>query len=137
IHVSDLADAHVAALEWIAADKSSNSFNLGNERGFSVAEVIRTAEEVTGSAIKAQMCPRRPGDPPMLVSDSTKARQLLNWKPKFPALKEAIDHAFRWFRDEMQQLDYLRSSRHHSVKTGTRGGGRVKRPGTLPRWSLT
>jgi len=104
IHVSDLADAHVAALEWIAADKSSNSFNLGNDRGFSVAEVIRTAEDVTGSAIKAQMCPRRPGDPPTLVSDSTKARQLLNWKPKFPALKEQIDHAFRWFRDEMQQL---------------------------------
>src|SRR5262249_23353449 len=70
IHVSDLADAHVAALEWIAADKSSNSFNLGNDRGFSVAEVIRTAEDVTGSAIKAQMCPRRPGDPPTLVSDS-------------------------------------------------------------------
>src|SRR5262249_39645621 len=81
IHVSDLGDAHVAALEWIAADKSSNSFNLGNDRGFSVAEVIRTAEDVTGSAIKAQMCPRRPGDPPTLVSDSTKARQLLNWKP--------------------------------------------------------
>jgi UDP-glucose 4-epimerase len=50
------------------------------------------------------MCPRRLGDPPTLVSDSTKARQLLNWKPKFPALKEQIDHAFRWFRDEMQQL---------------------------------
>jgi UDP-glucose 4-epimerase len=99
-----LADAHVAALEWIAADKSSNSFNLGNDRGFSVAEVIRTAEEVTRSVIKAQMCPRRPGDPPTLVSDSTKARQLLNWKPKFPALKEQIEHAFRWFRDEMQQL---------------------------------
>jgi UDP-arabinose 4-epimerase len=104
IHVSDLADAHVAALEWMAAEKSSNAFNLGNERGYSVAEVIRTAEEVTGSAIKAQMCPRRPGDPPTLVSDSTKARQLLGWKPKFPALKEQIDHAFRWFRDEMQQL---------------------------------
>jgi UDP-glucose 4-epimerase len=50
------------------------------------------------------MCPRRPGDPPTLVSDSTKARQLLGWKPRFPALKEQIDHAFRWFRDEMQQL---------------------------------
>jgi UDP-arabinose 4-epimerase len=104
IHVSDLADAHVAALEWMAAAKSSNAFNLGNDRGYSVTEVIRTAEEVTGSAIKAQMCPRRPGDPPTLVSDSTKARQLLGWKPKFPALKEQIDHAFRWFRDEMQQL---------------------------------
>jgi UDP-arabinose 4-epimerase len=101
VHVSDLADAHVAAVDWLAAGKSSDSFNLGNGHGFSVAKVIQTAEQITGLPIKTEMCPRRPGDPPTLVSDSTKARQVLGWKPKFPMVKDQIDHAFRWFRDEM------------------------------------
>jgi UDP-glucose-4-epimerase GalE len=101
VHVSDLAQAHVAALDWLAAGKPSDSFNLGNGHGFSVAEVIQTAEEVTGLTIKAKMCPRRAGDPPTLISDSTKARQLLGWRPQFSALDKQIDHAFRWFRDGM------------------------------------
>jgi UDP-arabinose 4-epimerase len=84
VHVSDLADAHVAAVEWLAANKPSSSFNLGNGRGYSVAEVIRTAEEITGLAVKAEILPRRAGDPPILVSDSSKARQFLDWKPNFP-----------------------------------------------------
>jgi UDP-arabinose 4-epimerase len=105
VHVSDLADAHVAAIDWLAKGESSNSFNLGNGHGFSVAEVVRTAEQVTGLPIRTEMCPRRPGDPPTLVSDSTKARQLLGWKPKFPAVKDQLAHAFRWFRDEMQKYD--------------------------------
>jgi UDP-arabinose 4-epimerase len=104
VHVSDLADAHVAALNWLAAGKPSTSFNLGNGHGFSVAEVIQAAEEITGLTVKAEMCPRRSGDPPSLVSDSTKARQLLGWSPKFPALDEQINHAFRWLRDEMPKI---------------------------------
>jgi UDP-glucose 4-epimerase len=74
VHVSDLADAHVAALEWLAAGSGSSSFNLGNGRGFSVAEVIHTTEQVTGLAIKTELSPRRSGDPPVLLSDSTKAQ---------------------------------------------------------------
>lgn len=103
VHVSDLAQAHVAALDWLAAGKPSDSFNLGNGHGFSIAEVIQTAEEVTGLTIKAEMCPRRAGDPPTLISDSTKARRLLGWRPQFSALDKQIDHAFRWFRDGMQK----------------------------------
>src|SRR5690242_12630453 len=74
VHVSDLADAHVAALECLAAGSSGSSFNLGNGRGFSVAEVIHTTEKVTGLAIKTELSPRRSGDPAVLLSDSTKAQ---------------------------------------------------------------
>jgi len=104
VHVSDLADAHVAALNWLAAGKPSNSFNLGNGRGSSVAEVIRIAEEITGLAIRANICPRRAGDPPSLISDSTKARQLLGWTPNFPDLEQQIGHAWKWFRNEPPEV---------------------------------
>jgi UDP-arabinose 4-epimerase len=103
VHVSDLADAHVAALDWLGADKASNAFNLGNGRGFSVADVIQTSEEATGLPVRAEMCPRRPGDPPILISDSTRATQLLGWKPNYPELRQQIDHAWRWFRREMAE----------------------------------
>jgi UDP-glucose-4-epimerase GalE len=101
VHVSDLADAHVAALDWLAAGQASSTFNLGIGRGFSVAEVIETAQKVTRLTIKTELAPRRSGDPPVLVSDSTNARNLLGWKPKFPDLGEQIDHAWRWFRNGM------------------------------------
>jgi UDP-glucose 4-epimerase len=101
VHVSDLADAHVAALDWLAAGQASSAFNLGNGRGFSVADVVRTAQEVSGLTIKRHLAPRRSGDPPVLISDSTKAQKLLGWEPKFPNLSEQIDHAWKWFRDGM------------------------------------
>jgi UDP-glucose 4-epimerase len=104
VHVSDLAAAHIAAIEWLAAGNSSNSFNLGNGRSYSVAEVIRTTEQVTGLAVKAEIRPRRAGDPPSLISDSTKTRQLLGWKPNFPELRQQIAHAYRWFHNEMPKL---------------------------------
>jgi len=98
VHVSDLADAHVAALHWLAAGHISSTFNLGNGDGFSVAEVIQTAQQVTRLTIKTELAPRRSGDPPVLVSDSTKARNLLGWRPNFPHLSQQIEHAWRWFR---------------------------------------
>jgi UDP-glucose-4-epimerase GalE len=101
VHVGDLASAHVAALEWLAKGNPSQSINLGNGRGFSVAEVVQTTEKVTGRAVRAQMCPRRAGDPPVLVSDSSKARELLSWKPIYPDLDQQITHAWRWLRDKM------------------------------------
>jgi UDP-arabinose 4-epimerase len=103
VHVSDLADAHVAAVGWLEAGESSDSFNLGNGRGFSVAEVVRTSEKVTGLPIQIEMWPRRPGDPPTLVSDSSKARRILGWTPKFPELERQVMHAWTWFRDKMAQ----------------------------------
>jgi UDP-arabinose 4-epimerase len=104
VHVSDLADAHVAAINRLEARNVSDSFNLGNGCGFSVSEVIKACEEVTGLSIRTEFCSRREGDPPVLTSDSTKARQMLAWRPKHPALHQQIAHAWRWFRDEMPKL---------------------------------
>jgi UDP-arabinose 4-epimerase len=104
VHVSDLADAHVAAIDWLAAGKPSDSFNLGNGRGFSVSEVVKTSEKVTGLPVKTEICARRPGDPPVLVSDSSKARELLGWTPKFPELDRQIMHAWTWFRHKMPNM---------------------------------
>jgi UDP-glucose-4-epimerase GalE len=103
IHVSDLADAHVCAINWLASGGRSNSFNLGNGSGFSVREVISICEQVTGLPIKTEICSRRAGDPPMLTSDSHKASQLLQWGPKYPELDQQIGHAWKWFRDEMHK----------------------------------
>ena len=103
VHVSDLADAHVAAVRWLAAAKSSVTFNLGNGQGYSVADVVRTSEKVTALPIRTEMCPARPGDPPTLISDSSKAREVLGWRPKFPGLEQQIEHAWQWFRTGMSK----------------------------------
>jgi len=105
VHVSDLADAHVAAIEWLAAGKASEAFNLGNGQGHSVSDVVRISEQVTGLTINTEIGPRRDGDPPVLVSDSTKARQLLGWNPKYASLDQQISHAWKWFRDEMPKIN--------------------------------
>jgi hypothetical protein len=88
---------HVAALAWLSDGKPSEAFNLGNGRGFSVKEVIKTAEKVAGRPVPVEVCARRPGDPPILISDSAKARRLLGWTPKFPGLEDQIRHAWTWF----------------------------------------
>jgi UDP-arabinose 4-epimerase len=97
IHVSDLADAHVAAIDWLAAGKPSEVFNLGNGQGFSVNEVVRVSREISGKPIETEICPRRAGDPAVLISDSAKAKALLGWTPKFPHLDQQINHAWQWF----------------------------------------
>jgi UDP-arabinose 4-epimerase len=104
VHVSDLADAHVAAIDWLSAGEPSDSFNLGNGRGHSVAEVVKASEKVTGRSVPTDMCGRRPGDPPILVSDSRRARRLLGWVPRFPELDKQITHAWTWFREGMPNI---------------------------------
>ncbi|AFY59949.1 UDP-glucose 4-epimerase GalE [Synechococcus sp. PCC 6312] len=96
IHVNDLAEAHVLGLEYLLEHNESQVFNLGNGNGFSVKEVIETAEKVTGKSIKAIHCDRREGDPPMLVGSAEKARKLLGWNPKYPGLEDIIAHAWKW-----------------------------------------
>lgn len=96
IHVGDLADAHVLGLAYLLAGGDSEVFNLGNGNGFSVRQVIETARLVTGREIKAVECDRRPGDPPILVGSSDKARKILNWQPQYQDLKEIIAHAWQW-----------------------------------------
>ena len=82
IHVTDLADAHILALDKMRADGKSNIYNLGNGNGFSVKEVVDITRKVTGVDIKAELGERRPGDPAILVASSEKAKKELNWKPK-------------------------------------------------------
>ena len=96
IHVTDLADAHILGLEYLLNGGDTSVFNLGNGQGFSVKEAIDTARSVTGREIKVVMSDRRPGDPPILVGSSDKARNILGWEPKYPALKEILIHAWNW-----------------------------------------
>ncbi|HBQ98043.1 MULTISPECIES: UDP-glucose 4-epimerase GalE [unclassified Roseofilum] len=96
IHVLDLAAAHVLGLEYLLNGGESEVFNLGNGNGFSVRQVIETARQVTGCEIKAVECDRRPGDPPILVGSSDKARTFLNWNPIYPDVETIIRHAWQW-----------------------------------------
>ncbi len=96
IHVTDLAEAHLLALEYLFAGGASDCFNLGNGNGFSVRQVIDTASRVTGRSIVAVESGRRPGDPPALVGSAAKARQVLGWAPRFAELETIVDTAWRW-----------------------------------------
>ncbi|MEM4525371.1 MAG: UDP-glucose 4-epimerase GalE [Methanothermobacter sp.] len=95
IHVMDLADAHYKALRFLEKDKSE-IFNLGNGDGFSVKEIIETCREVTGEEISTIKSDRRPGDPPILIGSSEKARKILKWKPEFTDIKNIIKTAWKW-----------------------------------------
>ena len=96
IHVTDLAQAHVLGLEYLVKGEDSAVFNLGNGSGFSVREVIETAKEITGKEINMVECDRRPGDPPVLVGSSDKARRVLGWHPQYPNLNDILAHAWQW-----------------------------------------
>ncbi len=96
IHVTDLATAHVLALDYLRNEHTSVSLNLGNGVGFSVLEVIEAARRVTSFRIESRFEHRRPGDPAQLVADASKARLLLGWKPAQPDLDEIIGSAWQW-----------------------------------------
>ena len=96
IHVADLAQAHLLALE--SLDQKSQLYNLGNGQGFSVLEVIEAARNLTGHPIPIEIGARRPGDPPTLVASSEKIRTELGWAPRFPDVQEIIETAWNWHR---------------------------------------
>ncbi|MDO3680731.1 UDP-glucose 4-epimerase GalE [Paenibacillus ehimensis] len=96
IHVTDLADAHILAVEKLRAGGDSSVYNLGNGKGFSVKEVIDIAREVTGHAIPAVVEARRAGDPAVLVASSERGRTELGWQPKRDSLKQIIASAWAW-----------------------------------------
>ncbi|MBU7594277.1 UDP-glucose 4-epimerase GalE [Metabacillus halosaccharovorans] len=98
IHVTDLADAHLLAIEKLRKDNTSATYNLGNGNGFSVKEVIETARKVTGHPIPAEVAPRRAGDPAVLIASSEKAINELGWKPKYADLHTMIESAWNWFQ---------------------------------------
>jgi UDP-glucose 4-epimerase len=96
IHVTDLAMAHVLALEMLKAGEPSQVVNLGSSRGYSVLEVIRAAEKVTGRRVSLKFGPRRPGDVPVLLASSQKAETYLGWKREFSELEFIIETAWKW-----------------------------------------
>lgn len=98
IHVTDLAEAHILAVEYLAKGGESNIFNLGNGVGYSVREVIETARRVTGHPIPATEVPRRAGDPARLVASGEKAKNILGWEPKIKKLDEIVESAWKWHR---------------------------------------
>jgi UDP-glucose 4-epimerase len=97
IHVSDLASAHLLALDGLAS-RGQLIYNLGNGRGFSVRQVMQTARKVTGHEIPAQDAPRRAGDPAVLVASSEKIRRELKWQPRYPDLEQIVASAWEWRR---------------------------------------
>lgn len=96
IHVTDLAQAHVQGLDYLLQGGTTEIFNLGNGNGFSVREVIETAQTVTDQLIKVVEVERRPGDPAVLVGSSQKAQSVLGWQPEYADLKVILEHAWRW-----------------------------------------
>src|SRR6266851_5728960 len=99
IHVSDLARAHLLALEALGLENSSRLiYNLGNGQGFSVREVVVVARQVTGHPMPVIESPRRAGDPAVLIASSEKIRRELGWQPRFPDLKAIVESAWQWHR---------------------------------------
>jgi UDP-glucose-4-epimerase GalE len=98
VHVSDLAEAHVLGLEYLERGQPSTSFNLGTGNGASVAEVIAMVEGVCGRRVPSRVCPRRQGDPAILVADPSRARDLLGWRPK-RTLEEMVASAWSWHQN--------------------------------------
>lgn len=96
IHVTDLATAHALGLAYLLEGGQSQVFNLGNGQGFSVKQVIETAQKVAGKEIRVIECERRSGDPPVLVGSGEKAKAILGWQPQYGELEAILSHAWAW-----------------------------------------
>ena len=96
IHIADLSQAHLLALDYLRNGGNSEFINLGNGGGYSVKEVIDAARKVTGKPIEARLAPRRAGDPSRLVANAAKAREVLGWNPQFPEIEKIIESAWQW-----------------------------------------
>ncbi|VWB47303.1 UDP-glucose 4-epimerase [Burkholderia aenigmatica] len=101
VHVSDLADAHVKATAYLCGGHSV-ALNLGTGKGTSVLDALRAVEAVTGRRVPTVTAARRPGDPPALYADATKAALVLGWRPRFTAIEPMVEHAAAWFQKELQ-----------------------------------
>ncbi len=99
VHVIDLADAHILALNHLREGGESDIFNLGSGQGFSVKEIIAAAEKVTGQNIKTEIGERRAGDPAQLIAASDKARKILKWTPQFTNIEKIIETAWKWHKN--------------------------------------
>jgi len=98
IHVTDLIDAHLKALDYLRAGKESQIFNLGSGEGFSVLEILEVARKVTGHPIPSMVAERRAGDPSVLIASSQKAEALLGWQPKHTQIETIVSDAWNWHK---------------------------------------
>ncbi|TWS94364.1 UDP-glucose 4-epimerase GalE [Streptococcus sp. sy018] len=105
VHPFDLADAHILAVDYLRAGNPSSAFNLGSSTGFSNLEILEAARQVTGHPIPAEMADRRPGDPDTLIAESTRARDILGWKPAFDDIKKIIETAWAWHSSHPKGYD--------------------------------
>lgn len=96
IHVCDIAAAHLLALSHLRAEGPSLKLNLGNGEGYSIKDVLKSVERLTGRSVPHEIVGRREGDPAVLVADAHKAKSVLNWDPRFPVLDDIITHALAW-----------------------------------------
>ena len=110
IHVTDLAEAHVLALEALRGGCDSASFNLGTGKGFSVREVIDTATTITGRSIPVVEGPRRPGDPSRLIADAARAKRELGWRPQYDHLNPMVATAWNWISKHRPEVAALHES---------------------------
>ena len=99
--MNDLGSAHILALDYLEKGKESGCFNLGNEKGTSVLEVIEAVRKVTGKDFLVTLAERRPGDPAILVGGSKKAREVLGWKPEYGDIETIVEHAWKWHQKKM------------------------------------
>jgi UDP-glucose 4-epimerase len=106
IHVEDLADAHLKALDYLRQGGESQTLNCGYGRGYSVRELIEMIEEVAGHTLKKTESPRRPGDPPQLIAAAEKIRAVLGWQPRYDDLEVIAASALRWERRLMDEQPY-------------------------------
>ena len=100
IHVTDLADAHIRALEYLKSGGESSSFNLGNGKGVSVRHVINAVKAVTGREFQVKEEQRREGDPPILIGSAKKAEAVLGWKPVYGDIETIVEHAWKWHENK-------------------------------------
>lgn len=96
IHVNDLATAHIKTLEYLEKGGESLAMNLGNGGGYSVRQVVETVERITGKSVPHSYGPANPGDPPQLVASAEHAKNLLDWRPKYPGLDAIVETAWAW-----------------------------------------
>ena len=108
IHVNDLAEVHIAALEYLANSGQSRVFNCGYGHGYSVREIVRSAKKITGIDFQTEDAERRPGDSPGIVADNAKVKRELNWKPRYDDIDFIIRTAWEWERKRKSTAEKLR-----------------------------